>query len=63
MNAVLERVAEWRELGVATIVMGLPGSSGAADLLDDIAEAGGTHQHQAPTDPEALGDGLNAAVR
>jgi hypothetical protein len=48
---------------VATIVMGLPGSSGAADLLDSIALAGGTHQHQAPGDPESLGEGLNAAVR
>ena len=63
MNAVLQRVGEWRELGVATIVMGLPGSSGATELLDAIAEAGGTHQHQAPGDPEALGNGLNAAVR
>lgn len=63
MAAVLRRVTEWREIGIATIVMGLPGSSGAADLLDDIAEAGGTHQHQAPGDPEALGEGLNAAVR
>lgn len=63
MEAVLKRVGEWRDIGVATIVMGLPGSSGAADLLDAIAEAGGTHQHQAPGDPEALGEGLNAAVR
>lgn len=63
MEVVLQRVSEWRDIGVATIVMGLPGSSGAAELLDAIAEAGGTHQHQAPGDPEALGEGLNAAVR
>jgi hypothetical protein len=63
MEAVLRRVSEWHALGVGTIVMGLPGSSGAAELLDAIAEAGGTHQHQAPGDAEALGEGLNAAVR
>lgn len=63
MAAVLRRVDEWHDIGVATIVMGLPGSGGAADLLDAIALAGGTHEHQTPGDPEALGAGLNEAVR
>jgi Mg-chelatase subunit ChlD len=34
--------AHWNERGVKTHVLGLPGSDTAADLLNAIAEAGGT---------------------
>ena len=39
---VLEGVSALAEAGVSTYVIGLPGSEGAADLLDEMAELGGT---------------------
>ena len=37
-----------------THVLGLPGSQTAIDLLDGIAQAGGTGKHVAPSDPTQL---------
>jgi hypothetical protein len=37
-----ELPAKWLERGVLTHVLGLPGTTSAATLLNDIAEAGGT---------------------
>jgi len=37
--------AKWLEEGITTYVFGLPGSSSAAQLLDDIAQAGGSGAH------------------
>lgn len=55
--------AKWHELGVETWVMGLPGSSGATELLDAIAKAGGTEKHQSLGTPSELDDGLYEAAR
>lgn len=41
-----ELPAKWLERGVLTHVLGLPGSTAAATLLNDIAEAGGTEHFQ-----------------
>jgi hypothetical protein len=63
-NALLtELPAKWRELGVATVVLGLPGSTEAATLLDAIAEAGGTHAHQSLGTAEELDESVRAAAR
>jgi hypothetical protein len=40
--------------GIKTYVVGLPGSSGAATLLNAIAQAGGTQQYLSPADPQQL---------
>jgi len=55
--------AAWHELGVETVVMGLPGSATALKLLDDIAAAGGTEKAQSLADPSQLDHGLYDAVR
>jgi hypothetical protein len=44
----------WRELGIETFVIGLPGSEAAREVLDSIAEAGGTGSHLSPGTPEEL---------
>jgi hypothetical protein len=54
---------EWRLLGVKTLVFGLPGSQGAADLLNSIAGSGGTSSYKAADTPGALNQGFYAAVR
>jgi hypothetical protein len=62
-DAVIALAAEWRALGVETWVMGLPGSSGAAELLDAIAAAGGTDQAMSLGTPSELDQGLSAVVK
>lgn len=62
-DAVIELAAEWRALGVETWVMGLPGSSGAAQLLDAIAAAGGTEKAMSLGTPTELDEGLAAAAK
>ncbi len=54
---------EWRLLGIHTLVFGLPGSQGAADLLDAIAGSGGSSHYKAADTPGALDTGFYAAVR
>lgn len=63
VSSMIALVAEWRRLGVETWVMGLPGSTHAAELLDAIAFAGGTERHQSLGDPSQLDDQLYIAVR
>lgn len=46
--------ARWQELGVRTYVMGLPGSEPAKELLQSIAEAGGTEFYRVIGDPDQL---------
>lgn len=62
-DAVIELAAEWHALGVETWVMGLPGSSGAAQLLDAIAAAGGTEKAMSLGTPTELDEGLAAAAK
>lgn len=46
--------AKWRERGIATHVMGLPGSQAAAELLDRIANGGGSGRHTQIGTPDQL---------
>lgn len=46
--------AAWRARGIKTHVMGLPGSEGAAQLLDRVAKAGGSERHQSIGSPGDL---------
>ncbi len=52
----------WRAQGVETRVLGLPGSDGAAALLQDIADAGGGIYEQLTT-PGQLHDSAERAAR
>jgi hypothetical protein len=61
--AMVALAAKWYALGVETWVMGLPGSAGATELLDAIAEAGGTEKHQSLGTPDELDHGLYEAAR
>jgi hypothetical protein len=54
-QALIDYPARWLAHGVPTYVVGLPGSSAAADLLSDIAEAGGTVQQAPDTDADSDG--------
>jgi hypothetical protein len=51
---ILAPVQAMAVAGVRTFAVGLPGSAGAATLLDAIASAGGTGQYLTPADPAAL---------
>jgi len=62
MGVVEAIAAKWLEHGVATYVFGLPGSEGAADVLDRIAEAGGTETLIVPGSPSDLEDGIAAII-
>ncbi len=63
----------WRERGIKTYVLGLPGSQNAEEVLNSIAEAGGTEEYIAPvqelpdggvveTDAGDLGDDIAEVV-
>lgn len=52
----------WRTQGVETHVLGLPGSTGAATLLQEIADAGGGVYEQLTT-PSALHESAKRAAR
>ena len=45
---VLFLAGEWRARGIEIHVIGLPGSEEATDFLNQLANIGGTFQHQAP---------------
>jgi hypothetical protein len=54
--------ARWTELGVRTYVLGLPGSAPAAELLQSIAEAGGSGTFRQIGDPGQLAHDIAAAA-
>lgn len=54
--------AEWNRLGVETRVMGLPGSQGALDLMDQIAAAGGSGKCISLGTPQQMNDQMQAAL-
>ncbi len=58
-----ELPAQWHERGVKTHVLGLPGSDAAAQLLDDIAAAGGTDEFVHLGSAEQLGDEVLVRAR
>jgi hypothetical protein len=51
---ILAPVTDMFSRGIKTYAVGLPGSAGAASLLNAIASAGGTGTYLSPTDPTAL---------
>ncbi len=55
-------VAQWLSDGIQTLVVGLPGSATAADLLTSLAVAGGTDAFIEPDDPAALQDEISSLV-
>jgi hypothetical protein len=50
----------WFKHGIETLVVGLPGSEGAAELLSMIAYAGGTESNFVPDDEEDFEDEMDA---
>lgn len=62
-ESLVSYAARWRELGVETHVLGLPGSEAAASLLDRIASGGGTASYIAPGNSEELEETFYRAVR
>jgi hypothetical protein len=50
----------WRQHGIETLVVGLPGSESAAELLGMIAYAGGTDSEFTPEDPGDFEDEMDA---
>ena len=60
---VLNQVTMWQQAGIATHVVGLPGSQGAADVLNQIAQAGGTMTYIDPKDPQELEMRLSAVLK
>jgi von Willebrand factor type A domain len=51
---VLDQVTTWRSAGIDTHVIGLPGAQEAADLLNQLAMAGGTGQYVDPSNAMEL---------
>jgi hypothetical protein len=51
---VLNQITEWKTAGIPTHVIGLPGAQGAADLLNMMAQMGGTDKYLDPADPQEL---------
>jgi hypothetical protein len=64
-DTITDYPEKWLGQGIETYVFGLPGSASAADVLDRIAEAGGTGLHFSsnPEDtPEDLEDNFVACI-
>ena len=63
LERVIDYPRRWSEQGIETHVIGLPGSQAAADLLDEIAEKGGTDEHFAPAQLGELEEELYHLLR
>jgi hypothetical protein len=59
---VLNQVTKWHMAGIDTHVVGLPGAQGAAQLLDMLAQAGGTKTYIDPKDPKELETRLSSVL-
>jgi hypothetical protein len=59
---VIDQVTAWHTAGINTHVVGLPGAQGAADLLNQIATAGGTMSYIDPSDPMELETRLESVI-
>ncbi len=59
---VLDQVTQWAAAGIKTYVVGLPGSEGARNLLNQIAMLGGTMSYIDPADAADLEMRLSAIV-
>ena len=60
---ILAQVAAWRTANIRTYVVGLPGAKKAAELLHEMAQAGGTDNYIEPRDPKELEQRLLAMVQ
>jgi hypothetical protein len=54
VNAVVQQVTTWKAAGIPTHVIGLPGAQDAADILNQIAAAGGTDKYVDPMNSAEL---------
>ena len=54
LEAIERHASAWLARGIETSVMGLPGSEPGADLLERIAQAGGTEHFQQIGTPDQL---------
>lgn len=63
LSAIVAFPRKWAENGIDTHVIGLPGSSSAADLLTQIAMAGGTEDYFAPLELGALEEEVYLLLR
>jgi Mg-chelatase subunit ChlD len=59
---VLDQVAAWKTANIPTHVVGLPGALAAADLLNMMAQAGGSQSYIDPKDPKELEDHLRTVI-
>jgi hypothetical protein len=61
-QAVVDQVTTWAAANIPTYVVGLPGAQPAADLLNQVATAGGTGQYIDPANPQELEERLRSAI-
>lgn len=61
-NAVIQQVTDWKAANIKTYVIGLPGAQGAANLLNQMAQAGGTQSYIEPRDPRELESRLRDVI-
>ena len=59
---VINQVAKWKMMNINTYVVGLPGSQGAADLLNQLAVMGGTMAYIDPKNAKDLETRLSAVL-
>lgn len=62
-QTVLDQIKTWKDAGIATYVVGLPGASAAANVLNSLAAAGGTDQYIDPQDPTELETKLRTVIQ
>jgi len=62
LERVLFLAGQWRARGIEIHVIGLPGSEEATDFLNQLANIGGTFQHQAPTTESEAEEGFAVVV-
>jgi len=61
-NAVLTQIQDWQRAAIQTYVVGLPGATAAATLLNAMAQAGGTDRYVDTSAPQELEAHLREVV-
>lgn len=59
---VIAQVSAWKAANISTYVIGLPGAQGAAELLTQMAQAGGSPMYIEPRDPGELEARLRTVI-
>lgn len=62
LQAVVQQVTTWKQMDIATHVIGLPGSQGASQFLDQLAMVGGTEKFLDPSDAMELESKLRSIL-